>query len=313
MGYNGPTMIGDLFSTLIFEPLYNGLIGLVGIIPGGDVGFAVILLTIAVKLILFPLSLKAVRTQLLMRELQEPLKALQEKYKNDRQQQGVAILALYREKGVNPFSSILLLFIQLPIIFGLYWVFFKGGLPEIHYEWLYDFMREPAVISMMFLGLVDMAGRSLVLSFLAGATQFIQAKLSFPPLPPKEAGAEPDFKDDLQRSLQLQMKYGLPILVAVISYTISSAVALYWVTSNIFTIMQELYVRRTIKAPHEAKKQAEAEARQIREAEWSPAEATNNGETDAATNQAMVAQSTQPTQPTQPTGKKKKKKKAKRK
>lgn len=254
----------DLFFLVVLDPLYNALVFLVSIVPGGDVGIAVILLTILVKLLLFPLSIKAVRTQLVMQELQEPLKLIQEKYKDDRQQQGLEIMALYRAKGVNPFSSILLLLIQLPIIFGLYWVFYKGGLPDIKPEWLYSFVTEPSVaaISMMFLGIVDMGGRSVVLSLLAGVTQFIQAKLSFPPLPPKKEGEEPSFKDDLQRNLQLQMKYGLPVIVAIISYTISSAVALYWVTSNIFTIGQELYVRRHIKKPHQrAKEEAEAEAK----------------------------------------------------
>jgi YidC/Oxa1 family membrane protein insertase len=246
-------MLSNLFSTFIYDPLYNALILFVDLVPGGDVGIAVILLTILVKVLLIPISIKAVRTQILMRELEEPLKLLQEQLKDDRQKQATEIMALYKSKGVNPFSSILLIFLQLPIIFGLYWVFFRGGLPEIDLETLYTFMRAPDVIKMEFLGIVDMAGRSAVLALLAGITQFYQAKLSLPAPKPKKAGDAPSFKDDLARSLHLQMRYVLPIIVVVISFTISAAIALYWTTSNIVSILQEWYVRKHIRNPAETR------------------------------------------------------------
>ena len=244
-------MIASFFTTFIYNPLYNGLIFFVSIVPGGDVGIAVILLTIFVKFILFPLSIKAVKTQVIMREIEGPLKELQEKYKEDKQKQAQEIMALYREKGINPFSSILLLFIQIPIIFGLYWVFFKGGLPEVDTSLLYSFISAPTVIDMNFVGLVDMAGKSVILAFLAGVTQYIQAKLSLPPLKPRDE-KEASFKDDLARSFHLQMRYVLPVIVFFISWSISAAIALYWTTSNIFSILQEWYVRSHIR-PKEAK------------------------------------------------------------
>lgn len=239
-------MIVDFFSTFIYDPLYNGLVFFISIVPGGDVGLAVILLTIFVKFILFPLSLKAVRTQMVMREIEEPLKELQEKYKEDKQKQAQEIMALYREKGINPFSSILLLFIQIPIIFGLYWVFFKGGLPEIDTELLYSFVQAPSLINMMFLGIIDMGGRDVILALLAGITQYIQAKYSLPEIKPRDEKTA-SFKDDLARSFQVQIRYVLPVIVFVISYTISAAIALYWTTSNIFSILQEWYVRKNIR------------------------------------------------------------------
>jgi YidC/Oxa1 family membrane protein insertase len=242
--------MADLFYALIFIPLYNALILFVDLLPGYDVGIAVVLLTIMVKLLLFPLSIKAVRTQLLMREIEEPMKKIREKFKDDRQKQGEEMLALYREKGVNPFSSILLLLIQIPIIFGLYWVFYKGGLPEIQVDLLYSFIPIPARVDMLFLGLIDMAGKSAVLALLAGLSQFFQAKLSLPPLDPNP---EKGFRGEFARSMHLNMKYVLPIIVTVISYSISAAIALYWLTSNLFTIGQELYVRRRIKPTFEKK------------------------------------------------------------
>ena len=158
-------------------------------------------------------------------------------------------MALYKEHNVRPFLSILVIFIQLPIILGLYWVFFKGGLPIVRPELLYSFIPYPETINMEFLGLIDMAGRSIILAGLAGITQAIHSHYAL--AKPKPRGENPSIKEDLAHSFHLQMKYVMPIIVAVISYTISSAIALYWLTSNIFAIGQELIVRRGLKADEE--------------------------------------------------------------
>ncbi len=234
-------MIGDLFHSGVYVPLYNALIWILSHASWIDVGIAVITLTVLVKLILFPLSLKAARTQRLMKELEGPMKAIREKY-TDRQEQGQKMLELYREKGVNPFSGFLVLLIQLPVILGLYFVFLKGGLPEINTEELYRFVSAPNTVDMFFLGVFDMAGKSYVLALLAGITQYFQAKLAMPTLAPRTENAT--FQEDFARSLQLQMRYVLPVVVVVVAYIASAAVALYWITSNIFAIGQEVYVKQ---------------------------------------------------------------------
>jgi len=238
-------MIRDLFYTILFEPLYNGLIFLISIVPYADVGIAVILLTVIVKIILLPLSIKAVKTQVLVKELDPELQGIREKYKNNKQEQAQKTMALYREKGINPFSSFLLLLIQIPIILALYWVFFRGGLPLINEEFLYSFVSVPDMVNMEFLGLIEVSGRSIFLALLAGITQFFQVRLTLPKMKPRKEN--PTFKEDLARSFQMQMKYVLPVIVVVISYTISAAVALYWATSNIFAIGQELLIIRRIR------------------------------------------------------------------
>lgn len=260
-------MLKSVFNDLILTPLYNALVYLIDIVPGGDVGLAVILLTLGVKVLLIPLSLKAARTQVIMRELEGPLKIVQEKYKDkkdpeNRQKQAAEIMGLYKEKGANPFSTILLLFVQLPIIFGLYWVFFKGTLPHINPELLYSFVPIPDMVSMQFLGLIDVSSKSLIFALLAGATQFYQAKLSLPTPKPRDADTA-SFKDDLARSMHVQMRYVLPVIITVIAYSISAAVALYWTTSNIVAILQEWYVRKTIKKPAEEKARALENAQHI--------------------------------------------------
>lgn len=236
-------MFSAFFHAVIYDPLYNSLVFLIEHVPYADVGIAVILLTVAVKLVLLPLAHSAVRSQIMMNAIKGDLDAIKKQYKDDKQEQARRTMELYKEKGINPFAMILPLLIQLPIIFGLYWVFFRGGLPEINPELLYSFIPVPDTVNMNFIGLIDMGGKSIILALLAGITQYIQTKLSFPKL---ETNGEQSFRNDLAKSMHIQMRYVLPIIVGVIAYTISAAVALYWTTSNIFAIGQELFVRRRL-------------------------------------------------------------------
>jgi YidC/Oxa1 family membrane protein insertase len=239
-------MVSSLFATLVYNPLYNALVGLIAIGGFMDVGVAIVVLTLVVKLALFPLSMKASRTQRLMKELEEPTKVIREKYKNDREEQGRRLLDLYREKGVNPFSSLILIFIQLPVVLGLYFVFLKGGLPAIDTSLLYTFVPTPDNVRMEFLGLVDIGARSYTFALLAGITQYFQVHFAMPAPTPR--GENPSFQEDFARSLQMQMKYVLPVVVMFVAYAASTAVALYWITSNIFAIGQEIYVKRHLDA-----------------------------------------------------------------
>lgn len=241
-------MLSALFNVLLYNPLYNGLIFLISVVPAANVGLAVIFLTVIVKLALFPLSLKAVRTQMAVRGIEPKLREVKKKYEKDKQEQARKILALYREENINPFSSFLVILIQLPIIFTLYFVFFRGGLPVVDTTLLYSWVSLPGVVNMHFLWIDDVSGRSMVLALIAGITQYIQIRLALPPLTVR--GKEDGFKEDLARSFNMQMRYVLPIFVVGFAYFISAAIALYWATSNIFAIGQELYVRRVYGNRH---------------------------------------------------------------
>lgn len=238
-----------IWHTFFFDPIYNALVLFIDVVPGGDVGVAIILTTIVVKFLLLPLSVKAAKTQVVMRKLDPKLKELKAKYPNkeDREVMAREMMALYKDAGLNPFASIILIFVQIPIIIALYLAVNGGGgiaLPEINTSLLYAWVPVPAVASMIFLGAVDIAARSLPLALLAGVTQFYQARLSIPAPAPRDPNAEPNFKDDFQRSMQTQMRFILPIVITFVAYTISAAVALYFVISNLFGIAQEFYVRR---------------------------------------------------------------------
>lgn len=235
----------SFFRTIVYEPLYNGLIFFVDVAPWLDTGIVVILFTILIKLILLPLSLKAVRTQIKMKAVAPKLEEIKEKYKEDKQEQAKATMELYKNEKINPFSSIFLILIQIPIIFSLYWVF-KAGF-EVNPDILYSFVPEPGNIDTMFLGLIDISQRSFILAILAAVTSFFQIRLSVPPVSGPKEGEERTFKHDLAKSMNVQMRYFFPIIVLFISFSIPGAVAIYWATSNMFIIFQELYVRKRYK------------------------------------------------------------------
>ena len=240
-------MFSYIWHTVFFDPIYNGLIFFIDVIPGGDVGLAIIAIVIVVKTILLPLSIKAAKTQKIMREIEPKLRELKEKFKDNREEQARAMMAIYKEAGMNPFASIFLLFLQIPILIALYYSVYSGGgvaLPAVNTELLYSFIAAPGAVSMNFLGHFDIAAKSMVLAFLAGLTQFFQIKLAMPVLPPRDPNAAPDFKEDFMRNMQLQMRYVMPVIIVFVAYFISAAIALYFVVSNIVAILQEFYVRK---------------------------------------------------------------------
>lgn len=214
----------------------------------GDIGFAVIVLTIFVRLVLFPLSKKSVRSQIMMKHIAPLLAQLKKDYPN-KEEQARKTFELYKQYNVNPFSGCLFVLVQLPIIFALYYVFYKG-LAFASADQLYSFVQMPVNINSMFLGFVNVnVNHNIVLALLAGITQFIQGYLANPI---KDKNAEEKdkkdktFQEQMADSMAINIKYILPIFITFIAYKLSAAIAIYWVTSNLCTILQEWYVRKTI-------------------------------------------------------------------
>lgn len=156
------------------------------------------------------------------------------------------MLALYKKHGVHPLSGFLTLLIQLPVIFSLYWIFYRGGLPVIDTTILYSFIPQPESVSMHLFDVIDLTAKSIPLAFLAGATQFVHAWIAMEP-PQTNTKPGESLKDDVMRSLHIQTRYILPVVIMVVAYSISSAVALYWTVSNLFTVGQEILVRRRLR------------------------------------------------------------------
>lgn len=238
-------MLLNLWNSAIYQPLYNLLILLIDILPGHSVGMAIILVTLIVKIVLFPLTAKSIRAQRAMRELEPELKKLKEKHGSDKQKLAAATMELYQKSGVTPFSGCLPILIQIPVIIGLYWVFSRG-LTVVDEGILYSFVGIPNTLDMHFL-VFDLAGKSIFLAILAGVTQFWQTHVALgnqPPLPTPTPGATPSFQEDFARSMQVQMRYVLPVIVGGISMTLPAAVALYWATSNILSTGQEFITKK---------------------------------------------------------------------
>jgi YidC/Oxa1 family membrane protein insertase len=236
------------FSAIIYRPFYNGLVFLVGVLPTHDVGLAVIILTIIVRFILFPLSRRAVQAQLAMKKIGPEVEKLKEKYKDKPEEQGRAIFALYKERGVHPFAGFLLILVQLPILLGLYWVFSRGGFPKIDPSLLYSFVHAPGSVSMEFLGLIDMGAKSIPLAIAAAVSQFIYTRLSMGPTE-KSSPVEASLSGDMARSFEIQARYVLPAIVGVIGFSLAAAAPLYWTTSNTFMILQEYLSGRRFNDP----------------------------------------------------------------
>ena len=234
-------MLSQIWNTVLYEPLLNALAFLVSIIPGGDMGLAVIILTIIVKLILLPLSHRSIASQAEMNMLAPELKKIKESGAS-KEEQARLTFELYKKHKVNPFSGCLLMLFQIPIIFALYYVFLKG----ISFEAgnLYSFIHVPDNANPIFLGIVDITAKSAILAVLAGVSQFFQAYFMPKPVASQNDSKAGSFSDSFAKSMHLQMKYVFPFIVALIAYNISGAVALYWITSNVFMTAQQVYVKK---------------------------------------------------------------------
>ena len=242
-------MIGTFFYTVFYNPIYNALVALVALVPGSDVGIAVIIITIIIRIALLPSSLSAARTQRAMKILEPRIKEVKERHKGDKEKEALETLALYKEAQVNPFASILTVFIQIPVLLALYWVFYYepfSTVSAINAARLYSFTPMPQTVSLEFLGIISVASKSLFLAALAGLTQFIQAHMALSgTMKPSNDGS---MQGNFQKMMGMQLKYVFPFLIAIISYTTSGAIALYFITTNIAGSLQELYVRRTLHA-----------------------------------------------------------------
>jgi YidC/Oxa1 family membrane protein insertase len=215
-------MFTYIWHTIFFDPIYNTLVFFIDTIRNGDVGLAIIATVVVVKMLLLPLSIKAAKTQKIMREIEPKMKELKERLKDDKEGQAREMMLIYKEANLNPFASVSLVFLQIPIVIALYY----------------------SVVTMHFLGLVDIAEKSIWLAVAAGVTQYIFTHMTLPKMAPKVEGAPADMKEDFMRNMHLQMKYVMPVLIGFIAYTLSAAIALYFMVSNLVAIAQEFYIRK---------------------------------------------------------------------
>ena len=238
----------SFFHTVLYVPIYNLLIFLVDVIPGGDIGLAVIAATLIVRIIIMPLTFSQLRTARAIKALQPELKEIQERHKKDPELKAKEIFAVYKKYGINPFAGILVPLLQLPILIGLYWVFNSHTLLTVDTAILYLFVSAPETIAPLFLGIFAVAGTSVFLAILAGLFQGVQIWYSIP-VPPKSDKKGADMQADFGRVMALQMRFILPIFIGIAAFYTSNAIALYFITAAAVSIVQEFIVRRQKFSP----------------------------------------------------------------
>lgn len=188
-------------------------------------GIAIILLTIIIKLIFYPLTRKSFKSMKKMQELQPKMNIIKEKYKDDQNKMQQEIMALYKREKVNPLGGCLPMLIQLPIFFGLYRTLYNAyELIDAKFLWISS-LSEPDQLFTIAWG-----GSSFplnILPLIMGVTMFVQQKMS---------SADPQ---------QQKMMMFMPIIFTFILYNLPSGLVLYWTLSNVLSIVQQHYVKTT--------------------------------------------------------------------
>lgn len=225
-----------LYNLLFYQPLLNALVFLYETIAFRDLGLAIILLTLGIRILLYPIFQKTIKHQVVMQELQPALKKIQEDHRHNREAQSRAMMALYRERGVNPFSGIFLLLLQLPVLIALYQIFLRGLTPETLGE-LYSFLDPPLEIHNTLFGLINLGERSILLVGLAAFAQYLQASLGVR----KRLEGE---KETPAQAMSRRMALLAPGITLVVLLYLPAAVGLYWFITSLASLLQQHLVQR---------------------------------------------------------------------
>lgn len=228
----------EFLTVILYQPLWNALVWLYDVLPGANLGLAIVALTIIIKVILFPFTLQSLRSQKAMQAIQPKLEEIKQKYKGNREGQAKAMMELYAKEKVSPLSSCLPLLIQFPILIALYMVL-RDGLGTPSPELLYPFVGNPGSLNPAFLGM-DLAKPSIILAILAGAAQFFQTKMIQVKKPPAVIAKSEGVKDESMMSMvNKQMLYVMPAVTVFIGIGLPGGLVLYWFVTNALTVIQQ--------------------------------------------------------------------------
>lgn len=236
--------ISSIFTLVCYQPLLNLLVFTYNIVPGHDIGLVIIIITLIIKLILYPFSKKTIEAQKAMNILQPKVEALKLKYKDDKEAQAKEMMQLYKEHKINPLSSCLPLLIQLPFLIAIYSVF-STGLKNGSLDLLYPVITNPGHINSLAFGFIDMAKPQIILAVLAGGAQFWQTKMMMSKRPEIKSDASKD--EDMAAIMSKQMLYMMPIMTVVIGWNLPSGLVFYWLLLTVFTALQQLITLRKTK------------------------------------------------------------------
>ncbi|MCX6730003.1 MAG: YidC/Oxa1 family membrane protein insertase, partial [Candidatus Portnoybacteria bacterium] len=213
-------MLGNLYNQILYQPIYNFLVFLYNNIPGHDLGIVIIILTLLIRVILFPLSQKSIKSQMKMAKHKDQIKEIQNKFKT-KEEQSRELMKFYKENKINPFSGCLPLLIQLPIIIALYRVFINV------------LGAKDGLISPMFLGIIDLSQKSPILAILAGVSQFFASKMTLKRTISMPQPGVSDKAAETQKSMTRSMTYIFPVMTIFIAWNLPAGLAFYWVVSTL--------------------------------------------------------------------------------
>ncbi len=228
--------MGEILNSIFYQPLFNLLILIYSFVPGQDLGVAIILLTVLVKVVLAPLSWKQLAAQKALQDLQPKLEELKKTHKDDKQALMQGQVKLFQENKINPLSSCLPLLIQLPFLIALYYVF-VNGLKGDSFSLLYSFVPHPQQLNHTFLGILNLSEtKNILLAVITGAMQFWQAKMLMTKKPPQVPGSK---DETFATMMNQQMLYVMPAFTALIVYQFPNGLGLYWFTQTLLGIIQQ--------------------------------------------------------------------------
>ena len=264
-----------MFETLIVQPIFNLLAFIYAIIPGHDFGLSVIIFTIVIRLALWPLLKKQLHQTRIMRGLQPDIKKIKSKTKGDKQREAQLLMELYKERGVNPFGSIGILFVQLPILIGLFQGLRrlaenKDTIIDLTYGWvqnigwLKDVKLDISNFDERLFSLVDLTRSGfgelgtywpvLSLAALAGLLQFYQSRQLMPKsddarslrqILKSEAGGQRADQAEINAAVGRNARYLFPLLTFIFASSVPGALALYWASGSAVALIQQRRVLST--------------------------------------------------------------------
>lgn len=238
-----------MFHTFFYEPLYNLLVIILNIVPLHDIGAAIVIVTLIVKFFLLPLNLSALRTQYLMKRLEPEMHKIKELQKTKPQEASLQMIELYKKEKVNPFASLFVVILQIPIFFALYFVFSKGF--QVDTASLYSFVHFPEKLHTLAFGLFDVTQKNIPIAVLVGLSSYMLARRqTVDMVTKKEVHEEESFQDHFMKSMKIQLLYVLPVIIGVSSAVLPSALGLYWFVSNVIGYAQDVYMKNKLDHLH---------------------------------------------------------------
>ncbi len=227
-----------LYHEIIYRPLLNVLVFLYQAAAFHDLGIAIIIFTVLVRAVLYPLFHHQTKHTMKMQALQPKLKKIQDEHKGNKEKEVAATMALFAEHGTNPFIPILTTLVQLPILIALYQLLRKIITVEYVTE-LYAFVHVPSELNPMFLGLINLSQPNTILVGCAVIAQYFQALTVLPkPLNPSALTKQ-------EKTARMTALFA-PALIGVFFYHLPSALALYFLTTALISIAQQLIIRKQL-------------------------------------------------------------------